>query len=213
MSTPTIPFSSLKFEGRMSSFRSHAIVGVVCLATGIAIGLGIGWKLYKPQQIIETAEPEQVLEDLNVVVLQRLPENVAPPVPKEIKKAAKKINGKLERAGGVTVKPEPTPESPPECECEEVKVDFGLVDTGTGKRVVATAEGGKIIGGYDIPLEPYVKNVETKWEAGLVVPVENPEGVGGYVSRKVGPFSVGLQVAKPYAEENYTAMATVGIRF
>ncbi len=213
MSTPTIPFSSLKFEGRMSSFRSHAIVGVVCLAIGIAIGLGIGWKLYKPQQIIETAEPEQVLEDLNVVVLQRLPENVAPPVPKKLQKAAKKIGGKLERAGEVVVKPEPTPESPPDCECEEVKIDFGLVDTGTGKRVVATAEGGKIIGGYDIPLEPYTVPKETKWEVGLVVPVENYEGTGGYVSRKLGPFSVGLQVAKPYADESYTTMATVGVRF
>ena len=197
----------------MISYRSHLIVGAICLAIGIAIGLGIGWKLYHPEQIIETAEPEQVLEDLNVVVLQRLPENIAPPIPTPIKKAAKKVGGKLERAGGITVQPEPTPESPPECECEDVKIDFGLVDTGTGKRVVATAEGGKIIGGYDIPLEPYTVAKETKWEVGLVVPVENYEGIGGYVSRKVGPFSVGIQVAKPYTDESYTAMATVGVRF
>ena len=197
----------------MIPYRSHIIVGLVCLLIGGAGGLALGWKLYHPEQIIETAEPEQVLEDLNVVVLQRLPENVAPPIPKTIKKAAKKVGGKLERAGGVTVKPEPTPESPVDCECEDVKIDFGLVDTGTGKRVVATAEGGKIIGGYDIPLEPYTVPKETKWEVGLIVPVENYEGIGGYVNRKLGPFSVGVQVAKPYADESYTAMATVGIRF
>lgn len=198
---------------QLQQFRSHLIVGTVCLVVGVLIGLAIGWKLYKPTEIIETAAPEQVLEDLNVIVLQRLPENVAPPVPKTIKKAAKKIGGKLERAGGVTVKPEPTPESPAECECEEVKIDFGLVDTGNGKRVVATAEGGKIIGGYDIPLEPYVENKESKWEVGAVVPVENYEGVGPYVSRKVGPFSVGVQAMQPSQEEGWTAMATVGIRF
>lgn len=198
---------------QLQQFRSHLIVGTVCLVVGVLIGLAIGWKLYKPTEIIETAAPEQVLEDLNVIVLQRLPENVAPPVPKEIKKAAKKIGGKLERAGGVTVKPEPTPESPPDCECEEVKIDFGLVDTSNGKRVVATAEGGKIIGGYDIPLEPYVENKESKWEVGAVVPVEYYEGVGPYVARKVGPFSVGVQAMQPSQEEGWTAMATVGIRF
>jgi hypothetical protein len=200
----------------MNSFaqlRSHIIVGTICLVLGIAIGLAIGWKFYKPVQIIETAEPEQILEDLNVVVLQRLPENAAPPIPKTVKKAAKKIGGKLERAGGVTIQPEPTPESPPDCKCEEVKIDFGLVDTGTGKRVVATAEGGKIIGGYDIPLEPYKVNKESKWEVGAVVPLENYEGVGPYVSRKVGPFSVGMQAMQPSQEEGWTAMATVGIRF
>ncbi len=197
----------------LRQFRSHFIVGAVCLVIGIGIGLAIGWKLYKPTEILETAAPEQVLEDINVIVLERLPENVAPPVPKKLQKAAKKIGGKLERAGEVVVKPEPTPESPPDCECEEVKIDFGLVYTGTGKRVVATAEGGKIIGGYDIPLEPYTVPKETKWEVGLVVPVENYEGTGGYVSLKLGPFSVGVQVAKPYADESYTAMATVGLRF
>jgi hypothetical protein len=197
----------------INTYRSHIIVGLSCLVTGIVIGLALGWKLYKPTEIIETAAPEEVLEDLNVIVLQRLPENVAPPIPKTIKQAAKKVGGKLERAGGVTVKPEPTPESPPDCECEEVKIDFGLVDTGTGKRVVATAEGGKIIGGYDIPLEPYVVAKESKWEVGAVVPLENYEGVGPYVARKVGPFSVGIQAMQPSSEEGWTAMATLGIRF
>ena len=198
----------------MIPYRLHIIVGAICLIVGIAIGLGIGWKLYKPTEILETAQPEQVLEDLNVVVLQRLPENVAPPVPKEIKKAAKKVGGKLERAATVVIQPVPTPESPADCECEEVKVDLGLVDTGEGKRILATTDGGaKIVASYDIPLEPYTVAKETKWEVGLVVPVENYEGTGGYVARKVGPFSVGLQAMQPSAEEGWTAMATVGIRF
>lgn len=194
------------------SLRLAAVTGIVGLVAGTALGLAIGWKLYKPTQIIETAQPEQVLEDLNVTVLQRLPENVAPPPPKELTKAAKKVGGKLERAGGVTVKPEPTPESPTECECEEVKIDFGLVDTGNGKRVVATAEGGKIIGGYDIPLEPYQAVKDLKWEIGAVINVEEPSKLGAYASRKVGPFSVGLQAAQT-REDGWVAFGTVGIRF
>lgn len=207
--TPTV----YTIQNQIYGIRGYLFTGVTCLIIGILIGLAIGWKLYKPTEIIETAAPEEVLEDLNVIILQRLPENVAPPVPKVIKQAAKKVGGKLERAGGVTVKPELTPESPQDCECEEVKIDFGLVDTGTGKRVVATAEGGKIIGGYDIPLEPYVQNKESKWEVGAVVPLENYEGVGPYVARKVGPFSVGIQAMQPSTEEGWTAMATLGVRF
>jgi hypothetical protein len=194
-------------------YRSHIIIGVVCLLLGIGIGLAIGWKLYKPTQIIETAQPEQVLEEIGVTVLQRLPETEAPPPPKPLQKAAKKVGGKLERTAHIVIQPEPTEDSPPDCKCKEVKVDVGVVDQGNGKRIIAYAEDGTILAGRDIPLEPYTAVKETKWEVGLVVPVENPQGIGGYVSRKVGPFSVGLQIAKPFPDDNYTAMATVGLRF
>lgn len=197
----------------MTSYRSHIIVGAVCLVLGIAIGLAIGWKLYKPTQIIEAAAPEQVLEDLNVVVLQRLPENIAPLPPPVLKKAAKKIGGKLERTAHIVIQPEPTPESPPDCQCKEVKVDIGIVDQGDGRRIIAYAEDGTILSSRDVPLEPYVAEKPLKWEVGAVVPVENPEGVGPYVSRKIGPFSLGVQATQPSQEEGWTAMATVGIRF
>ena len=58
------------------SIRLAAITGLSGLILGTALGLGIGYKLYKSEQIVETAKPEQVLEDLNVTVLQRLPENI-----------------------------------------------------------------------------------------------------------------------------------------
>lgn len=197
----------------MIPYRSHIIVGIVCLAAGILIGLSIGWKLYKPTEIIETAAPEQVLEDLNVVVLQRLPENIAPSPPKELKKAARKIGGKLERTATVIIQPKVAEGSPAECECEEVKVDIGLVDQGDGKRIITHTEDGTILGGSDTPLEPYTAQKELKWEVGAVVPLENPEGVGAYASRKIGPFSLGIQAMQPSSEDGWTAMATVGIRF
>jgi hypothetical protein len=195
------------------TLRVAGVAGLIGLVLGLAIGLGIGWKLYHHEQIIETAQPEQRLEDLNVVVLQRLPENVAPPIAPEIKKAAKKVGGKLERAATVTVKPKVSEGSPAGCSCDDVTVDIGLVDTGDGKRIVTHTDDGTITGGTDVPLEPYTKVTETKWEVGLIVPAENPEGVGGYVSRKIGPFSLGVQAAKPFVDQGYTAMATVGIRF
>ena len=195
------------------TLRIAGVAGLIGLVLGTALGLGIGYKLYRPTQIIEASALEQKLEDLNVVVLQRLPENIAPPVSPEIKKAAKKVGGKLERVQTITLQPKPIEGAPAGCECEEINVEVGTVDTGDGKRAVVHTDDATITKGTDIPLEPYTAVKDLKWEVGLVVPVENYEGVGGYVSRKMGPFSVGLQVAKPYADESYTAMATVGIRF
>lgn len=194
-------------------YRSHVIVGAICLTIGILIGLAIGYKFYRPVQIIEMPQPEQVLEDLNVTVLQRLPENVAPPVSKEVKQAAKKVGGKLERVQVITLQPKPVEGAPAECECEEIQLEVGTVDTGDGKRAVVHTDDATITGGTDIPLEPYTATRELKWEVGAVIPVENPEGVGPYVSRKIGPFSLGLQATQPSSEEGWTAMATVGIRF
>ena len=193
----------------IAPYRSHLITGAVCLVVGILIGLALGWKFYRPVQIVETAKPEVIiLED--VVVLERKPEQAPPP---KIEKAAKKLGGKLERTATVRIQPQPTPASPADCECEEVKLDVGLVDEGDGKRIVVHTDDATILGGTDNPLEPYNAVKDLKWEVGAIVPVENPEGVGAYVSRKVGPFSVGIQASKPFKEEGYTAMATFGIRF
>ena len=197
----------------ISTYRSHIIVGLSCLVAGILIGLALGWKLYKPDMIMEAPAPEQRLEELNVVVLQRLPENVAPPISNEIQKAAKKVSGKLERVQTVTLQPKPKAGTPEGCECEEIKVEVGTVDTGDGKRAVVHTDDATVIGGTDIPLEPYQAERKFNWEVGAIVPLENPKGVGPYVSRKVGPFSVGLQATQPSQEEGWTAMATVGIRF
>ena len=194
------------------SLRLAAITGLVGLVAGTALGLAIGWKLYKPTQIIETAQSEQVLEDLNVTVLQRLPENIAPPPPKELTKAAKKVGGKLERTAHIVIQPEPTEDSPPDCKCKEVKMDVGIVDQGDGKRIIAYAEDGTILAGRDVPLEPYTAVKETKWEVGAVINVEEPSKLGAYASRKVGPFSVGLQAAQT-REDGWVAFGTVGIRF
>ena len=71
----------------IAPYRSHLITGAVCLVVGILIGLALGWKFYRPVQIVETAKPEVIiLED--IVVLERKPEQAPPP---KIEKAAKKI--------------------------------------------------------------------------------------------------------------------------
>lgn len=195
------------------TLRIAGVAGLIGLVLGTALGLGIGYKLYRPTSIIEAPAPEQKLEDLNVVVLQRLPENIAPPVSTEIKKAAKKVGGKLERVQTIKIQPKPSEGTPSGCSCDEIELEVGTVDTGEGKRTVVHTDDATVTGGTDIPLEPYQAVKDLKWEVGVIVPAENPEGIGGYVSRKFGPFSVGIQAAKPFAEEGYTAMATVGIRF
>lgn len=191
------------------TLRIAAVAGLIGLVLGIALGLGIGWKLYHHEQVVEAYKPAIILKH-DTIALERTPNQ---PPPKEVQQAAKQLHGKLTRTATITLKPKPKADAPAGCSCEDIKVDVGVVDEGNGNRVVAHAEGAEITGGTDNPLIPYTMAKETKWEVGLVVPVENYQGTGGYVSRKIGPFSVGLQVAKPYATESYTAMATIGIRF
>ena len=189
--------------------RLALATGIIGLVIGAAGGLALGWKLYHPEQVVETNKPELRLDD-DIIVLQRLPDQ---PVAPELKKAAKKIDGTLKRTATVKLQPRPKATSPANCECEPIILDIGTVDEGNGLRTVVHTDDATILGGTDNPLEPYRVAKETKWEVGAIVPLENPEGVGPYVSRKVGPFSVGIQIAKPYVEESYTAMATIGIRF
>ena len=191
------------------TLRIAAITGLICFVLGTGTGLAIGWKLYHPEQVLETYKPA-IVTDSGAVVLERKPDQ---PIPPEIKKAAKEVGGKVTRTSTVKLQPHPSKDSPVGCKCDPITVDIGTVDQGDGIRTVVTTDDAEIVGGTDNPLEPYTVAKETKWEVGLIVPAENYEGIGGYVSRKVGPFSVGVQAAKPYSDQPYTAMLTVGIRF
>lgn len=196
-------------QNRLYGLRGYFITGAVCLVVGLLAGIAIGWKLYHPTQVIETAKPAIVL-DKGVVALERKPDQPPPP---ELKKAARQLKGTLERTATVKLQPKPKVNAPEGCSCEEITVDVGTIDEGDGKRTVVHADNATIVGGTDNPLVPYTASREQNWEVGAVVPLEYPEGVGAYVSRKLGPFSVGLQAAQPSAQEGWTAMATVGIRF
>lgn len=136
------------------------------LVLGFALGLGTGWKLYRPKPApVETAAPAVRQKDQSLV-LERKPE--AKPQPKhELPKGAK-----LERQIQVTVLPSiptsgagtlgsgvPNPSNPVQSVSNSVQsgaitVDLSLVKMPDGtQRVVASSDQGTVIGGIDVPVQ------------------------------------------------------------
>lgn len=170
---------------------------------GVLVGIAIGWWLYHPARVVESYKPAVVLSN-EAVALERKPD-LPPPAP--IKQAAKELGGKLVRAGTVVVKPTPVADSSPGCTCKELTLDYGVVDEGNGSRLVFHTDDGTIIGGTDSPLVPYVKAERAKWEMGVIVPIDNPKGVGPSVARHIGPITLGIAAAKT-KQGGWTGFAT-----
>ena len=174
---------------------------------GVLVGMTIQYMLTRPELVVESYKPEVVLSN-GAVALERKAD-LPPPAP--IKSAAKELGGKLVRAGTVVIAPEPSPDSPAECKCNETQLDFGITDEGNGQRVVFETDDGKIIGGFDSPQIPYEK-AHTTWDVGVLVPVENPKGVGPSIAKRMGAFKLGIAAAKT-KQGGWTGFATVTYGF
>ena len=179
-------------------------IPLAALVLGTALGLGAGWKLYRPKAgPVETAAPAIRQPDKSLI-LERKPE--AAPAPKhELPKGAK-----LERQIQVQVLPTiptdaqripgsgiPSLSNPVQSASNPrlITVDLSLVKMPDGtQRVIASSPDGAISGGLDIPVGPPVPIVkDLHWEAGVTYnPSEHT--YGGYLHRSLGPFVVGAQV-------------------
>lgn len=179
------------------------------LVLGLALGLGAGWKLYRPKPApVETAAPAIRQADKSLV-LQRRPE--AKPQPKhELPKGAK-----LERQIQVTVLPSipmdarkipgsgSLPEIPDSSTGDKVSpitVDLSLVRLGDGtQRVIASSDQGTILTGLDIPVGPPAPTVKTlKNAAGLSYGKNSFGGSSSGIvyERDIGPFRLGSEVSQ-----------------
>lgn len=185
-------------------YLSHIITGVICLL----IGIFIGYKLNAPVAMPETKAPEIRLSD-TTTVLERDPGGE---VLEDIQIAAKKIGGRVTRTTQVKLKPKPIKNAPEGCECEEIELNVGTVDTGKGTRTVVTTDDAGIVGGVDNPIDPYIYRKDPKWQVGVIVPIDNPSGVGPTVARKVGPFHVGVAAVQT-RQDGWTGFVTATINF
>lgn len=208
---------------------------LVALALGTALGLGLGWKLYRPKPApIETAAPEVRQKD-GSLVLERKPEAKPQPM-HELPKGAK-----LERQVQVTVLPNlpsiPTggqkilgsgshPEFPDSSVVKEslttrpITVDLSLVKMPDGtSRVIASSPDGVVTGGLDIPAGPPAPVLKLpKWEAGALW---NPgdHTYGAFLTHAAGPFVLGAEVYQERASAQagggttLKAMVAIGIRW
>ena len=175
---------------------------VAVLATIVAIfaaGLATGWWLYHPTVKPETYKPAVKQKD-GSVILERNPNGaVSAPMPALPRKPARTIQ--------VTVKPKPVPVEPDSCalECPAVNVRLDLVKDDDGQRVIASSPDGDIIGGMDVPHEPWIKRNENLWAAGLTY--SHDRRLGAFLDRDLGPFRAGIEA------DAESVRVRVGIRF
>ena len=189
------------------TIRNGTLTGLFGLVVGILVGISIGWKLYAPEQVVEGYAPQEVVLD-DIIVLERKPM----PPPPELVKAAKKVDGKLERAATMKLQPKPKAGSPDGCECQEITLDIGTVDQEDGKRTLVSTDDAIVLGGVDIPLEPYTVERKDTWEVGVIAPVDYVEGVGPTVARRIGPFKLGVAAMRD-REDGWTGMVSASISF
>lgn len=150
----------------------------VTIVAGAAflLGLGAGAALWQRPPVTETAAPAVRQRDSSLV-LERAPDPTAR-APHAIPRGAV-----LERIAAVVVQPdsgvvgvprETFPDAPGtpaldtlRCACAPVTVDLSLVREANGmRRVIASARGGTVIGGLDVPVESATPPRPLRWALG-----------------------------------------------
>lgn len=147
---------------------------------GVVAGLALGWQLWQPPAPVVEPYAPPVRQADSSLVLERKPDARAAP-PHAIPEGAV-----VERVATVTVQPDAvsradsvrssandsqnrnrTPEESQSCNCAPVHVDLSLVRLTDGsRRVIASARGGTIIGGVDVPVERAAPARVLRWAAG-----------------------------------------------
>lgn len=203
--------------------QTRFILPVGALVLGLAIGLGAGWKLYRPKPApAETAAPAVRQADKSLV-LERKPE--AKPQPKhELPKGAK-----LERQIQVTVLPSipmdaqripgsgsrellTTNPVSSSLVVHPITVDLSLVKMPDGgQRVIASSDQGTVIGGIDVPVQgPMPTAKPLRWSGSVLRGYDayRHQAVwGAAITYSRGPFVVtGGAIGQ-------TAFVGVGIQF
>lgn len=200
-------------RNRESLLQLAALCGFLLLI-GAAVGLWVGYELYhQAPPPAEDARPAVRQQD-GSIVLQRLPDPAAKPA------HAIPAGGKAERLVKVTVQPrrKPMPVAAAdstlqaEPDCPPVDVDLSLVRMPDETlRVVASAEGGAVLGGVDVPVVAPGPPAKTLlWAAGLSLTSDREGGV--WIDRDVGPWRIGLDLDKS-RDDGMRSQLRLGLRF
>lgn len=170
--------------------RNQVIAAIAALFLITGGGVAIGWYLFKPSTIIETAKPPEVQADGSVVVERTLTSPKAKPK-QQVPKGAK-----VERIGSVTAQGI-TPDEIKACTntpCPPVTIDTSLVRMPDGsKRVIVSSADGTILKGVDIPVETQEIPEPKVWAAGVSLNPQN-QTLGIWIDRDILRVRVGLEV-------------------
>jgi hypothetical protein len=216
----------------MSDATKGLIAWAVVLASGIAAGLGIGWKLWSPKApVVETYAPEVKQPD-GSVILERKPMTPTeankvvhlPQLPKgaKVEREVEVVVQPDQPAGPVSPRPSGSdvsaePARPP---CPPVRIDLALVKMpDDSRRVIASSPDGKVVGGVDIPTLPDAPAPRvTKWAAGGVYGVASGGGrsMGAFIHRDLAFIRAGAEVTHDTFTNlpgQWSARAMIGVRF
>jgi hypothetical protein len=191
---------------------------------GALAGLALGFQLWGGEQpVVETPAPAVRQPDQSLV-LERRPDPAAKPAHQLPKGAV------LERVATVIVQPNTSElakfqnshnriTASPACSCAPVHVDLSLVRLEDGtRRVVASARGGSVIGGVDVPVESAAPRRVLRWSAGAAWDTQ-AQRWGGYVDRDYDrvsfvplPVRVGVMLT-PSRDGQLVAGVRIGLRF
>lgn len=146
------------------------------LVVGAVAALALGYQLWRVAPVVETPLPEVRQADSSLV-LERKPDANAKPAHQLPRGST------LERTAQLTIAPTPTVDSAGNCACEDVTVDLSLVrQPDETRRVVASVEGGTLVGGVDVPVETPARSRPLRWTIGATRDMMSGRW-GGYVAR------------------------------
>jgi hypothetical protein len=214
----------------MNDTQKGLIAWAVILAVGIAAGLGIGWKLWRPKPgPVPTHQPAIQQADWSQVLEVKPDQHAKPPhqVPHgAVVEDVVHVTVQPNQPAVPPVSPHPSnsgasvPVEPAKPPCPPVRVDLSLLRMEDGtRRVVASSPDGQIVGAVHIPVEAAKPQPKVlKWAAG---PSWNPADrtFGAWLERDAGPLRLGVdlhQVREPITaggRVTWAGMIRAGIRF
>jgi hypothetical protein len=170
----------------MISWRS----ALAACAISALCGVGIGWQASKQKPVQIVSNPAVSIKDG-----LRLETKAISPSSVPRNTMAK---------GQIKVKPKPLPDAPAGCACDEITVEYreAIIDGQPAMEV--TSKDADVTGGYHAPID-FKARQERPWAVGITYGTDRH--VGAFISRDLGPFTVGLSA------DADSAQARIGLRF
>ncbi|QKJ68014.1 hypothetical protein HQN60_15510 [Deefgea piscis] len=113
-----------------------------------------------------------------------------------------------ERRIAVTVKPKPSANQASVLDCPPVTVDLSLVQSGDGRRIVASSQDGEVVSAIDMPLEAsYIPPPAKVWAVGVSYSSDREKGI--WLERDLSRVRLGVDLAQSLSGKN-TARVRAG---
>ena len=205
-------------------------LAVASLLIAFGLGLGAGWKFYRPKSLPPTAvmpRPPETMPDGGTVVerkadLRARPQQDVPQGDQVEDQGTLIIQGPTAPPGPSQASPavnSAPPVSQPCPPCPPVTIKWSWVtEPDGGKRLVVLPVGGSLVAGDDIIVRPPAPApADLPWSGGASYYLRE-RAYGVWIDRRVGPFVLGGEVKQARAEFgsgrlSVDAAVRIGVRF